>query len=1084
MPAIQNIEALKAWLTRKLEPICDADPAALAKYVVALVKKDKPESELKAICVDQLDVFLQKDTANFVDTLFETLHSKTYVPQPTSVSTQPISTLTTSTSHISEPSTKIDIQKTKTDDVVVDDDDRDFRRKRRMGSHGHSSNDSRSRSRSRSPLRSDRHRDDRNKRRPEEDRGRRDRYDRSYREKDNRVRGKDDNRRENRTSHGDIDERHGDIDERDPFSLPSSTSGPATSGTSVISTVKVVSRPGNLDWRQSDNGAFQNRSKGQEGQKEKDPIKKPRCRDYEEKGFCMRGELCPFDHGSDPVVVEDINLPNVLAFSGPPAPPRRPPPPPPPPPPSHPPPVPRGMHGPRMSHPPLPPHPPPQPPPPPPPPPHSGGPPPPPPIGLMGPRPGLVRGHGPGPGVGRRGTPPPPGTVPTQPLPLPGEISSNAIPTQRYQPPISQQEPFQSDGYNPEHPGIDGGMPNRPYWGGGPRPGKPQAVRSRELVPIPSSTAVSSEDTKVTESQSTKPVTAPAREFGEKNQSEEFPPTSQALPSANRTVVDTRKVISGGIDNRKRPYNQMSSYGPTQHGGQPEQQQHHMHHHHHLPPHHHQHQHQQGGWHRNTRGYGNFTKKPRFDNENTKLEIKKIPRDLNTITKLNEHFSKFGTIVNLQVAYEGDPEAALVQFALHDEAKAAHNCEAAVFNNRFIKVFWHRPREQTSATTTTPPQAVTTGQPAHAAQTGPAQKASIKERLGIPSRDQLTLVKTPDADKITLHSSGISKTVYNPSAMKASKQVATSSQIAAAQDALKKKLEEKRRDELKRGEMRKDALKKKLDIQKQKQELLNKQIQDQKLLLAKLEKKNMSAEDKASIMKSLKAVSDSIMNINKDIVQKKSAPHATKTKQEAEKELLDTELELITQEGVGGDTSELKRRVFELRQEAHALGLLDSGRGSGRGRGFWTRGRGSRGRGRGFAPRGRGKPRVGTVLDKRPKKLTVTGYSKEEKDDLLGHFSNFSEVETIEHTGDQLTTIISFKTRLDAEAAVAGAKFNDKTLTLSWYKPPSTPTEEALALEDTEDVEDDTTEEIDEDLLLAIDDEDEDDESEARSWRR
>lgn len=34
---------------------------------------------------------------------------------------------------------------------------------------------------------------------------------------------------------------------------------------------------------------------------------------------------------------------------------------------------------------------------------------------------------------------------------------------------------------------------------------------------------------------------------------------------------------------------------------------------------------------------------------NTKLEVRKIPRDLNNIAKLNEHFSKFGTIVNIQV---------------------------------------------------------------------------------------------------------------------------------------------------------------------------------------------------------------------------------------------------------------------------------------------------------------------------------------------------------------------------------------------------------------------------------------------------
>ena len=38
---------------------CEADSGALAKYVVALVKKDRPVSELKDTCVDQLLVFLQ-----------------------------------------------------------------------------------------------------------------------------------------------------------------------------------------------------------------------------------------------------------------------------------------------------------------------------------------------------------------------------------------------------------------------------------------------------------------------------------------------------------------------------------------------------------------------------------------------------------------------------------------------------------------------------------------------------------------------------------------------------------------------------------------------------------------------------------------------------------------------------------------------------------------------------------------------------------------------------------------------------------------------------------------------------------------
>lgn len=37
----------------------DADPASLGKYVVALVKKDKVDKDLKEVCIDQLEVFLQ-----------------------------------------------------------------------------------------------------------------------------------------------------------------------------------------------------------------------------------------------------------------------------------------------------------------------------------------------------------------------------------------------------------------------------------------------------------------------------------------------------------------------------------------------------------------------------------------------------------------------------------------------------------------------------------------------------------------------------------------------------------------------------------------------------------------------------------------------------------------------------------------------------------------------------------------------------------------------------------------------------------------------------------------------------------------
>lgn len=39
---------------------CEADPSALAKYVIALVKKDKSTEALRNSMIEQLQVFLQE----------------------------------------------------------------------------------------------------------------------------------------------------------------------------------------------------------------------------------------------------------------------------------------------------------------------------------------------------------------------------------------------------------------------------------------------------------------------------------------------------------------------------------------------------------------------------------------------------------------------------------------------------------------------------------------------------------------------------------------------------------------------------------------------------------------------------------------------------------------------------------------------------------------------------------------------------------------------------------------------------------------------------------------------------------------
>ncbi|XP_038219965.1 RNA-binding protein 27-like, partial [Zerene cesonia] len=86
---IENPDVFKSWLTSILEPLCDADPAALAKYVYALVKKDKPLEELRDGMLDQLDVFLQQETKPFVDMLFKALDSQEYLKPVEGVKREP-----------------------------------------------------------------------------------------------------------------------------------------------------------------------------------------------------------------------------------------------------------------------------------------------------------------------------------------------------------------------------------------------------------------------------------------------------------------------------------------------------------------------------------------------------------------------------------------------------------------------------------------------------------------------------------------------------------------------------------------------------------------------------------------------------------------------------------------------------------------------------------------------------------------------------------------------------------------------------------------------------------------------------------
>ncbi|XP_009981097.1 PREDICTED: RNA-binding protein 26, partial [Tauraco erythrolophus] len=492
-----------------------------------------------------------------------------------------------------------------------------------------------------------------------------------------------------------------------------------------------------------------------------------------------------------------------------------------------------------------------------------------------------------------------------------------------------------------------------------------------------------------------------------------------------------------------------------------------------------------------------FQKKVQFGNENTKLELRKVPPELNNISKLNEHFSKFGNLVNLQVAYQGDPEGALIQFATHEEAKKAISSTEAVLNNRFIKVYWHR--EGSAPQIQATPQKVI--QPLVQQPSLPVVKQSVKERLGpVPAsniepaeaqsantevtqnvtklsvKDRLGFVSkpvTPTTEKVLSTSTGLTKTVYNPAALKAAQKSlpVVSTSVLDSNEAQKKKQE---------------ALRLQQDVRKKKQEILEKHIETQKMLISKLEKnKAMKSEDKAEIMKTLEILTNSITKLKDEL--KGASPgggtplKSMKTKTQMQKELLDTELDLYKKMQAGEEVTELRRKYTELQLEAAKRGILSSVRG----RGVHARGRGaSRSRGRGIRGRGRGRGvPVHAVVDHRPRALEISAFTESDREDLLPHFAQYGEIEDCQIDDSSLHAVITFKTRAEAEAAaIHGSRFKGQELKLAWNKPVASMS--AVETEEAEPVTEEFQEEsLVDDSLLQDDDEEEED-NESRSWRR
>ena len=113
----------------------------------------------------------------------------------------------------------------------------------------------------------------------------------------------------------------------------------------------------------------------------------------------------------------------------------------------------------------------------------------------------------------------------------------------------------------------------------------------------------------------------------------------------------------------------------------------------------------------------------------------------------------------------------------------------------------------------------------------------------------------------------------------------------------------------------------------------------------------MTAAEKTSMMDMLKLLSSKIETAKEEVRQAVALATKPRGAAEVQKELLDTELELMQAKNDGSDSvGELQKRVNELRFEATKI---QGGGGRGNRRGFSSH-RGYHGATRGYAPRGHG----------------------------------------------------------------------------------------------------------------------------------
>lgn len=361
--------------------------------------------------------------------------------------------------------------------------------------------------------------------------------------------------------------------------------------------------------------------------------------------------------------------------------------------------------------------------------------------------------------------------------------------------------------------------------------------------------------------------------------------------------------------------------------------------------------------------FGGEVQRFRPERRDKTLVVEKIPEDKLSLDTVNGWFKRFGTVTN--VAVDAPSSKALVSFSSNEEAHAAWKSEDAVFGNRFVKVFWHRPMDGQGLA----------GQRALA--------ASAPIVASVTAREQTQTGPTSD----TAPADSSSSVATGPSVKKTP---STPSNPAASELAARQKL-------------------------------LEQQIAEQKTLMEKLN--TASADEKKDIFAQLRKLGQEINATSSQTSvgpSKKPSSTQPEDREAKERERLDKELELHSVALDGEESAEaLQAKLAKLKAEAASLGIDPSAESAPTYPTYPYRGRG-RGRGRGFyrgATRG-GPVRASMKLDNRPKKLLVQDIGSDSIQAVRDWYEAGGQVDAFE-TLENGDVIVTFRTRAAAEQGLA-----------------------------------------------------------------